>query len=529
MSFFKPKTTWNRLEEATFKPIKSSAEFGLNITDPTRVKIPKLAEIPGRIGHNIIEATRTQVVAHLENAYVNKMAFCIWGDTGVSKSATVNEFAEEVFAKYWASKGRKLIRINGLSRPKGAELKSGGEGVTLSDKSDVYLHPEKYFFLADVRVSLLEEIDLKGVPNVEAESNIQTSYTPPLIHLVSQPNAAGIIFFDEVNRTNNTGVKSALLSVFDKKDKRLGDALISEDILPVAAANIGFGFGDVAEIDAALKNRGGAAWLNLTCEEWLKYAKRPAKKGTTADITAAPVTPAATPVPQSDYLIHPAVTAFIEQLPHESRFKGKPAPTAENQEAFNNILKYPTYRGYELMSDGLYAAIARYNEGALKNHEEILTEAIAQAGATCGHAFAEEFAKFMRESATALSLGQIEKFIDKPNPSNLQTTVAACKTNVLAYADAFFTDGDKTAEKNLKGWVLVTFKLPPEHINAVIAHIKSTVASSSVKEVKELPGQLAGFMLQTLNDAKKSGTVDQATYDAIHGKLQSIAGLAPKP
>ena len=527
MATFKNKTSWSHLEEAIFKTQKPTAEFGLNITDPTRIQIPKLADIPGMAGHNLIEATRTQIVAHLQNAYVNKMAFCIWGDTGVSKSATVSDFFEEIHAAKWAN--RKPIRINGLSRPKGGELKSSSEGVVLSDKSDVYINPDKYFFLADVRVSLLEEIDLKGVPNVEADTNIQTSYTPPLIHLISQPGAAGIVFFDEVNRTNNTGVKSALLSVFDKKDKRLGDAVLSENVFPVAAANIGFGFTDVAAIDAALKNRGGAAYLNLTVQEWLKYAKRSTSKTVTVATNVAKVAPSlpSTPIAASETTIHPAVVAFIESLPPESLFKGKP-PASASEEMFTNLLKYPTYRGYELLSDGLQAAIERYNAGELTSHEQVLNEAIMQAGATCGYAFSEEFGKYMRSAATALDLDKIVS-MDMSKSANLQTTALACKTNLLAYADAFFNDGDKASEKQLKGWSLVTLKLPPETQNAIWTQIKGTISNTNDKSVKDLPGKLAAFMLAELNDAKASGRVDQDTYDRIISALRAVAGLAAKP
>jgi len=512
MATFKAKTTWSRIEEALFKPQVAAGALGLNITDPTKIEIPKLADIPGVEGHNIIEATRTQVIAHLHNAYDSNRAFCIWGDTGVSKSATVVDFYKQVLK----TSGREPVYINGLTRPKGSDLegtgvsekpdlKGSGEGITLNSQTDVYNNPGKYFFLADVRVSLLEEIDLKGVPSVHAKTNIQLSYTPPLIYLVSHPEAAGILFFDEVNRTNNTGVKSALLSVFDKKDKRLGNAVMSPKVFPVAAANIGFGFADVAAIDAALKNRGSSAYLNLTIQEWLKYAKEGGD-------------------------IHPAVIAFIENLPAESLFKGKPGKNASGQydeSEFANILKYPTYRGYELLSDALKSAMKKMQKGDLADDIAVVNEAVREAGTTCGNAFAEEFGKFMRSAASSLSVDQVEK-MDLSRSNNIQTSVATCKLNILAYADMFYNDNDKAAEKQLRAWTLQAFRLPPEQISAIWDHIKLECSKQYDKSAKQLPGKIAGFLINELNDAKKSGRVDQETYDQINAKLLAVAGLPPK-
>ena len=501
MAHFKLKTHWTRLEEAHFQTQTNPADLGVDLTIGTQIKIPKLADIPGREGHNLIEATRTESIALLHNAWENKMAFCVWGDTGVSKSATIEDFFKEVHKKDYA--GRETIFINGLSRPADIDdLKPEGEGIMLSPETDVYKNPGKYFFMADVRVAYLEGYDIKGVPNVAKKSNILSTLIPPLIHLASHKDAAGIIFFDEVNRAVDPGIRSALLAVFDKNNKRLGERILSRNVMPVAAGNVGFGFTDVAEIDAALKNRGGACYLNLTIQEWIKYAK-------------------------SSNVIHPLVISFIESLPNKTEFlfAGRPSPGA-GEDVFKNLLKYPTYRGYELLSDGLHKALLRFQKGELKSHDEVIDEAVHMAGAVTGHEFAKAFAAYIQKSKGFKSLAEIEKMED--TSANANTKLAIMNVQLPAYAEKVFIDREKGAERELKAWIFAFFKLPPEKMKAFTDGFKAQVAGINDKDVKALPVNLFTQMRKELNAALKSGVIDQDTYDRIDKALSAAGGNPDK-
>lgn len=161
----------------------------------------------------------TQIATALRACIATKQPVFIWGEPGVGKSEIVDQVTHE-------SPGHKLI---------------------------------------DLRLTLLDSVDLRGFPYRE---NNQMKFACPDF-LPTDPNWVGTLFLDEMNKADQ-GVQSAAYQLI--LNRRLGDYVLPDGCALIAAGNRETHQSQVFTMAAALANR----FLHLDFEpdftDWRKWA-----------------------------------------------------------------------------------------------------------------------------------------------------------------------------------------------------------------------------------------------------------------
>jgi hypothetical protein len=167
----------------------------------------------------------------------------------------------------------------------------------------------------DVRLSQCEVGDIKGLPHIKQEENGEKT-----VHFAKpewyprDPNSAGILFFDELNRAS----KEVLQAVFEIcLDRRLDGLDLPDKWIIVSAVNSDDDY-DVVELDPALQDRFFHIDFEPSVKDWLSWANRSG--------------------------IHKAITQFVsknENLldpPVSNLESGRVYPSRRSWEAFNEFI-----------------------------------------------------------------------------------------------------------------------------------------------------------------------------------------------
>ena len=145
---------------------------------------------------------------------------------------------------------------------------------SLAEKQEAMLHPEKYYMFVDIRISQLDEGDLRGIPviaNIQAQDKDAELKLVTLgwINYITKPGAAGTVFFNEINLARPS-VTATAYSIIN--DKVISDRAISPDVFIVAAGNKEEDCDLVQPIAAPLMDRFAAAELIFDSKFWLDWA-----------------------------------------------------------------------------------------------------------------------------------------------------------------------------------------------------------------------------------------------------------------
>lgn len=276
---------------------------------------------------------------YLNFAYSSKQPLLIYGDPGIGKSEVVKGFAEQT----GESEGREYVSWNEASNEKKLELMK---------------NPGKYFVLIDVRANKLEPSDFVGIPDIASQAGYLETKQFKWVYFMSLPEAAGILFLDELNQASPQVLK-ALYEVVN--DRSVGGTSIADGFLIVGAGNIGQEFED--PIPQALTNRFTAGVLIADPEGWLEWAEQSG--------------------------IDKRIIAFVKSHPGEN-FYAKPKnpddpfPTPRQMTKLSKQLKN-LYRHYgKLATQGKIAEVSIY-------------KAIADiAAGLCGVYWARKFVTFLK-------------------------------------------------------------------------------------------------------------------------------------
>jgi hypothetical protein len=214
--------------------------------------------------------------------------------------------------------------------------------------------------LLDIRASLLDPTDLRGIPTVEGGNArwCQPSFLP------SDPKSKGILFFDELNAAPPL-VQASLYQL--TLDRRVGEYVLPDGWRIIAAGNRAEDASVTFRMPAALANRFIHLDYEVDFEDWRAWA---IERG-----------------------IHPYVVSFL----------------STRQELLFNIDSsargFPTPRSWEMVSDILSSTDDR------KGAQDIILGAIGEAATI-------EFIGFMD---TAISEATILKIIENPEKAKLPT------------------------------------------------------------------------------------------------------------
>jgi hypothetical protein len=197
--------------------------------------------------------------------------------------------------------------------------------------------------LLDIRASLLDPTDLRGIPTV---SDDKARWCPPSF-LPSDPNSEGILFFDELNAAPPL-VQASLYQL--TLDRRVGEYILPDKWRILAAGNRAEDSSLTFRMSAALSNRFIHLDYEVDFDDWRKWAV--------------------------DREIHPLVLGFL----------------STRQELLFNMdhsdRGFPTPRSWEMVSDILVAL------GKAKDAQDILIGTVGEAAAIefmgyCDHALSE--------------------------------------------------------------------------------------------------------------------------------------------
>ena len=292
---------------------------------------------------------------YINFAYSSKQPLLIYGDPGIGKSEVVKGISERIAE----SRSRQYV--------------SWSEAPT-SLKLELLKNPSKYFVLIDVRANKLEPTDFVGIPDIGSEAEYLETKQLKWIYFMSQPEADGILFLDEVNQASPQ-VLRALYEVVN--DRSAGGTPFSKDFVIIGAGNLGGEFED--PIPSALTNRFTAGVLIADPEGWLEWAE---KSG-----------------------IDKRIVAFVKTNPGEN-FYAKP----KNQDD-----PFPTPRQITKLSKALKKLYAYYGQQARqgKSVETSIYKAIGDTAAgLCGTYWARKFLTFLKH-IRAFDFKQIVKDTSK--------------------------------------------------------------------------------------------------------------------
>ncbi len=121
----------------------------------------------------------------------------------------------------------------------------------------------------DVRLSLWEPTDIKGIPYYNSQLNTM-SWAPPA-ELPTDPNSTAILFLDELNSAAPATQAAAYQLVLNR---RVGTYVLPEGVSIVAAGNRETDKGVTYRMPAPLANRFLHIELKTDFEDWLMWATR---------------------------------------------------------------------------------------------------------------------------------------------------------------------------------------------------------------------------------------------------------------
>ena len=136
-------------------------------------------------------------------------------------------------------------------------------------KSDIVhqIGAEQEREVIDVRLSLWEPTDIKGIPYYNGQSNSMT-WAPP-IELPSDPNSTAILFLDELNSAAPATQAAAYQLILNR---RVGTYYLPKGVSIVAAGNRETDKGVTYRMPAPLANRFLHLELKVSFDDWQEWA-----------------------------------------------------------------------------------------------------------------------------------------------------------------------------------------------------------------------------------------------------------------
>ena len=182
-----------------------------------------------------------------------KKPLLITGSFGVGKSETIQTTAKEI------AKEVNKIYFNWNESSYKDKLKIIEENLF-----------KDYFILFDVRLSTMDAVEIKGLPNF-VKNWVEWKY-PLFVEILQHPDSDGILFFDEFN-LGTALVLSSCYQIFH--DKVISDVKINFNWLIIGAGNKGDDYANTIDTPAPLKDRCSEVELTpCTPKDWCLWASK---------------------------------------------------------------------------------------------------------------------------------------------------------------------------------------------------------------------------------------------------------------
>lgn len=193
----------------------------------------------------------------LEKVWEKKIPLMVYGPPGIGKSQIPREFFAGVVEEY-------NKKDNIISKRKYVEWSH----LTKDEKDEAIQNPEKYFILADLRISGMDATDLRGLPKLDGEFVSSTPYS--WVNYFTGKNAMGCIFFDEINLAPPLIAAQAYEIILDRT---IADRRLADDVLVIGAGNRANDSAFTYPMPAPLKDRFAEIEMAPDGKAWIKWAQ----------------------------------------------------------------------------------------------------------------------------------------------------------------------------------------------------------------------------------------------------------------
>lgn len=189
----------------------------------------------------------TKQLSTLLTSYAKaQRALMVYGTYGIGKSEMTYQ---------WSIKRAKLLNREFLDWIRSPEDKI----------QDAMKHPEKYYAFIDIRLSQLDPSDLRGIPNFATTEEYLQLVPFKWVVYITKPEAAGTVFFDEINLAPDLIMSSAYAII---NDRHIADKKISDNIAIFGAGNLTTDTSLVRILPDPLKDRLGEVEMVFDVDYW---------------------------------------------------------------------------------------------------------------------------------------------------------------------------------------------------------------------------------------------------------------------
>ena len=209
----------------------------------------------------MIKCTPAEYKRYLDKAWTTHVPLMVYGPPGIGKSQVPREYFMEVVEK----------------QNKDLEQNPAKEGfkrtfvewshLTKAKKDEAIANPEKFFILADLRISGMDATDLRGLPKLDGDYVSSTPYS--WVNYFAAKNAMGVIFFDEINLAPPLIAAQAYEVILDRT---IADQKLADDVLVIGAGNRANDSAYTYPMPLPLKDRFMEIEMTPDAESWTKWA-----------------------------------------------------------------------------------------------------------------------------------------------------------------------------------------------------------------------------------------------------------------
>ena len=196
----------------------------------------------------MLPVTADEYADMLRVSWRTKSPLMTYGAPGIGKS----EIIRQVFPDIAKAMDRKFTEWAHLTR---------------EEKARCIREPDKYFILSDQRIGGMDSSELRGLPKFSEEWLETVPYS--WIGYFTQPAAAGVIFFDEINLAAPTVAGQAYEIILART---VADRKVAQEVLLVAAGNRATDRAFTFEMPSPLRDRFNEIELQPDVKSWTKWA-----------------------------------------------------------------------------------------------------------------------------------------------------------------------------------------------------------------------------------------------------------------